>query len=69
MFPARSASAGAGALPRTGRFLGFNLQNDPDQLLVTIAQAMGVDQQLVGDRNTPGTSPDVLGYPVSPCSR
>jgi hypothetical protein len=50
-----------GAIPRTGRFLDFGGQNDHNQLLLTIAHAMGqTSLTKIGDLGSEGRLPNIL---------
>jgi hypothetical protein len=59
--PVLFAGKAGGAIPRTGRFLDFGGQNDHNQLLVTIAHAMGqTSVTRIGDLGSQGRLPNIL---------
>jgi hypothetical protein len=59
--PVFFAGKAGGAIPRTGRFLDFGGQNDHNQLLLTIAHAMGqTSLTKVGDLGSEGRLPNIL---------
>jgi hypothetical protein len=51
---------GAGAIARTGRFLEYGGKFDHNQMLQTMAHAMGVKVNKIGDLGAMGTLPDIL---------
>jgi hypothetical protein len=53
-------AGGLGGRVRVGRSIDIALQNDWNQMLVTIAQAMGVNMTTVGDLGGSGAIPGIL---------
>jgi hypothetical protein len=59
--PSWTVGKANGALPRVGRYINFNGQNDHNQFLTTMCHVMGATAVTkVGDLGTAGTVPNVL---------